>query len=230
VRITEGGNGELSRKVAASVSNRIGQRETALPQLITHFPKNGYDPSSLRYFLGPISYDLFKSPQGKKLNFEPGMEIAEANYSLNNQTGTLALINFPTHELAEGYQEQLENSDQNRGSMYVKRAGPLLGVLTGGFDPPTADSVLNSIQFSYAIKWIYDKNNSRSSRTVWGVPMPILGTVVRSILLVGILCGFSLLAGAGFGFFRVWLRNYAPQNYFDRPERTEMTRLKINEK
>jgi hypothetical protein len=231
VRITEGNEGsDLARRIGVSVSNRIGQRETALPQLITHFPKDGYNPSSLRYFLGPKSYDAFSTSRARRLKFEPGMEIAEAQYTVNNQTGTLSLINFPTHELAEGYQEELEKSEQNSGSTYVKRAGPLVGVLVGTFDPATADSLLNSIHFSYAIKWIYDKNNRNSGRTIWGVPMPILGTVVRSVMLVGILCGFSLLAGASFAFFRVWLRGYAPQNILDRPARTEMIRLKINEK
>jgi hypothetical protein len=234
VRLTQTnstGATDLPARVAVSVSNRIGQRKTALPGLISHFPKDGYDPSTLRYFLEPKSYGSFAAVRAQQLKFEPGMEIAEAQYTLNKQTGTLSLINFPTHEIAEGYQEELEKSDENRGSMYVKRAGPLVGVLVGSFDPSTADILLNSIHFSYAIKWIYDKNNSRSSgKTIWGVPMPILGTVVRSIVFVGILCGFSILAGVSFAFFRVWLRDYAPQNILDRPERTEMTRLKINEK
>lgn len=228
VRLQGEASPDLVKRVATSVSNRIGQRETALPSLISHLPKNGYDSSSLRYFLGPRSYGAFSVAQsGSRLKFEPGMEIAQARYTANNQTGTLSLISFPTHEMAEGYQESLEGSGSDAGyKVYVKRAGPLVGLLEGSFDPMTADGLLSSIHFTYSIKWIYDKN-SRSTATIWGVPMPILHTVVRSIALVALLCLLSLAAGAGFAFFRVWLRGYAPHNILDRPERTEMTRLKL---
>lgn len=219
---------DVVKRVATSVSNRIGQRETALPSLIAHFPQNGYNPSSLRYFLGPRSYDAFSIAQsGSHLKFESGMEIAQARYAVNNQTGLLSLISYPTHEMAEGYQESLEGPGPNAGyKVYVRRAGPLVGLLEGSFDPVTADGLLSSIHFTYAIKWIYDKNN-RSTGTIWGVPMPILHTVVRSIVLVALLCLLSLVAGVSFAFFRVWLRRYAPHNILDRPERTEMTRLKL---
>ncbi len=229
VRIQGAAETGLLKRIATSVSNRIGQRETALPALIGHFPQNGYDSSSLRYFLGPKSFSAFSiAPRGGSLRFEPGMEIAQARYVVSNQTGLLSLLNFPTHELAEGYQESLEGSTPNENfKLYVKRAGPLIGILEGSFDPATADGLLSSIHFSYAIKWIYDANNNRNAKSIWGVPVPILHTVVRSIALVALLCLSSLIAGASFAFFRVWLRRHAPHNILDRPERTEMIRLKL---
>jgi len=228
VRFQGQGPQGLEKRVATSVSNRIGRRETTLPSLISHFPQDGYDASSVHYFLGPRSYDSFSTSQsGNRLKFEPGMEVAQARYTLNNQAGMLSLINFPTHEMAEGYQESMGTPAANAGyRVYVKRAGPLLGVLEGSFDPATADNLLGSIHFTYAIKWIYDKNN-RSTGTIWGVPMPILHTVVGGIVLVALLCMLSLAAGTGLALFRVWLRRYAPHNILDRPERTEMTRLKL---
>jgi hypothetical protein len=114
------------------------------------------------------------------------------------------------------------------GRIYLKRAGPLVGILNGNFEPSGADKILGGIEFSYAVQWIYDRNNRRGE-VVWGVPTSILGTVVRSIAFVAMLAGLSLLAGAALALFRVWLRTYAPHNYLDRPERTEMIRLKINE-
>ena len=62
-----------------------------------------------------------------------------------------------------------------------------------------------------------------------GIPVGILGTVVRSLVLTGLLCGLSIIAGAGIATFRLLLRKYAPNNYLDRPERTEIIRLKIDE-
>lgn len=55
---------DLSKRVAVSVSNRIGNRSPATPQLITHLPKTGYEASSLRYYLGPKSYHTYASAVG----------------------------------------------------------------------------------------------------------------------------------------------------------------------
>jgi hypothetical protein len=234
VRIQEeGGPADLARRVARSVSNRIGERGPGTPMLISHFPKTGLEPSTVRYFLGPKSYDTFAgSVAGQRLKFAADMEVAQAQYALEGMKGLLSLVSFPTNQLAEQAFDDgagLEHGIGDDSRIYLKRTGPLLGVLEGSFDAPSAQKILDSIQFSYAIKWIYDKNNRSEQKVVWGVPMPILGTVVRSLLLTALLCGLSLLAGIGFAVFRLVLRGYAPGNYFDRPERTEIIRLKIDE-
>jgi hypothetical protein len=230
----DSGPEDLSRRVATSVSNRIGNRRTVTPQLVSHFPKIGYEASSIRYYLGPKSCDSYASAvAGRHLKFESDMEVAQAQYIIEDMKGLLSLVSFPTSQLAEQYSDDLASMDQNsagRSKVYLKRAGPLLGILEGTFDAGTANKILSSIQFTYAIKWIYDKNNRSNTKTIWGVPMPILGTVVRSLLLTALLCGISLFAGVGFAAFRLFLRGYAPHNYLDRPERTEIIRLKIDEK
>jgi hypothetical protein len=229
----EGGPADLGKRVAMSVSNRIGQRGPGTPILIFHFPKAGFEASSVRYFLGPKSYNDFAlSVTGQRLKFASDMEVAQAQYALQGMKGILSLVSFPTSQLAEQSFENGAGLGRGTGEssrIYLKRTGPMLGILEGSFDAPTAKTILDSLQFSYAIKWIYDKNNRSNERLVWGVPMPILGTVVRSLVLTALLCGLSLFAGVGFAAFRLVLRGYAPGNFFDRPERTEIIRLKIDE-
>jgi len=229
----DSGPEDLSKRVAVSVSNRIGNREPGAPRLITHFPKTGYDPSSVRYYLGPKSYDSYASViAGRHLKFESNMEVAQARYAIEDMKGLLSIVSFPTSQLAEKYFEDVAGMDStpsDRSKIYLKRTGPLLGILEGSFDSKMADKILSSIQFTYAIKWIYDKNSRGNTKTIWGVPMPILGTVVRSLILTALLCGISLFAGFGFAVFRLLLRGYAPHNYLDSPERTEIIRLKIDE-
>ncbi len=228
----EAGPQDLPKRVAVSVSNRIGERMPGLPSLISHFPKIGYEASSVRYYLGPKSFDSYAMEvAGQHLKFQSDMEIAQAKYAVEGMKGLLSLVSFPTSQLAQQFFDDaggLDGRTGDKSKVYVKKIGPLLGILDGTFDAGTAEKILGSLQFSYAIKWIYDKNN-RSDKTVWGVPMPILGTVVRSLLLTALLCGLSLFAGVGFAIFRLALRGYAPRNYFDRPERTEIIRLKIDE-
>jgi len=229
----DSGPEDLSKRVAVSVSNRIGKRETGVPRLISHFPKTGYDSSSVRYYLGRKAYDSYASAAaGRHLRFESNMEVAQAQYSIQDMKGLLSLVSFPTSQLAEEYFEEMagmERSSVDASKIYLKRAGPLLGILEGSFDSGTANKILSSIQFRYTVKWIYDNNSRSNARTIWGVPMPILGTVVRSLILTALLCGISLFAGVGFAVFRLLLRSYAPHNYLDNPERTEIIRLKIDE-
>jgi hypothetical protein len=224
---------DLPGRVGLSVSNRIGKRDTVPPPLASHLPRKGLNRSTLRYFLGKQAFDRY----GKKLSrqafeFSPGMEVLQAQYLLSGQSGVFSLISFPTGQLAEDFFNQphnIESTGSETGTKtYGKRAGPLVAILDGNFSAETADTLLSDVKFAYSIKWIYDKNN-RSSQTIWGIPVGILGTVVRSLVLVALLCLASAGAGLALAIFRIALRGYAPNNFLDRPERTEMIRLKINE-
>jgi hypothetical protein len=231
VRVQGDNPDDLLRRVAQSVSNRIGPREAAESLLPSHLPRRGMEASSVRFFLGPRAFKKQATAiSGSFLKFQPDMEIAQARYSLENQAGVLSLLSFPTSQLAEEYFDGLDAAtvSQRETHVFAKKVGPLVGVLEGNFDPSSASALLGSIRFSYSIKWIYDKN-ARSSSTVWGVPVGLLGTVVRSLVLTVLLCGVSLLAGIGMGAFRLALRTYAPRNFLDRPERTEMIRLNLDQ-
>jgi hypothetical protein len=230
VRLRASDLADLMGHVAVSVSNRIGPRQPKTPSLISHLPAPGLDISSIKYFLGDRSFTQYSGQMpGLAFKFSEEMEVVQAAYGYNNQAGILSLISFPTAQMAQEYFDQAPDSAQSVESrVYTRRVGPLVGILAGGFDVGAADSILGGIKFSYTVKWIYDKNNN-SSRTLWGVPVKILGTVVRSLVLTALLCFGSIFFGAGFAVFRLILRDYAPGNYFDRPERTEMIRLRLNE-
>ncbi len=223
-----GAPADLLRRIAISMSNRIGSQKRKPPSLISHFPNPGYDPSSLRYFVGPDSFKAHSETRpGGYVEFASGMELAQARYSLQNQTGILSLSIFPTTQVAEGYYSELAGVASKKESAvrtYAKRAGPLVAILEGSFEPAVADRILDSLQYSYSIRWIYEKPKGK---TVWGIPTAILGSVVNSLLFVALLCVTSIVLGAGYAIFRVILRGHAPNNPLDRPERTEITRLKM---
>jgi hypothetical protein len=216
---------DLVKRVAISVSNRIGSRQPKPPSLVSHLPKTGYDPASVRYFPAPKAFEFYC---GSRITvpFRPNsdMEIAQANYTLNNYTGLLYLLSFPTSEVAEEYYTGLSVSGIERtgNKTYAKRAGPLVGILTGSFDPGTADKILNGIQYKYSLRWVYEKGEK--SKTVWGIPAGILGTVVKSLLFVVLLCAASIVLGIGVALIRVMIRQ---KRSLDQPDENEMTRLRL---
>ena len=229
VRIRSEVPGDLARRLARSVGNRIGQHDQE-PALITNLPKAGLDPGSLRYCLGPLAFARYAQPlAGKRIEFRDELEIAQARYTLENQTGMLSLVGFPTIQLAEDYFESLFGlmDHDSKTELYIKKSGPMLAILEGDFGPRTADRLLSAIEFTYSVKWIYDARN-RSSEGMWGVSGGIMNTVVRSLALTALLAGFSLFGGALFATLRLLLRGYAPNNFLDRPDRTELIRLRFD--
>ena len=100
-----------------------------------------------------------------------------------------------------------------------------MALLEGAFDPRTAESILRPLKFEYSVRWIYDKNNE--NRIVWGIPTPILGTVVKSLFFVALLCLVSIAAGAGFAFFRFALREHGSGGAADQSEQTDIIRLRL---
>jgi hypothetical protein len=220
---------DLLKRVATSVSNRINPERKKAPSLISHLPKQGLDGSSLRYFVGAKSFDAYSSASRTgPLKFSSDMEVAQARYSINNQTGILSLVSFPTSQVADDYYLGMNGAASPQVSTsrtYAKKAGPLVAILEGNFDPGAADKILSSVRFSYSIRWIQEKRDV--PKTIWGIPAGILGTVVKSLFFVVVLCGVSILAGACFALLRFMLRGYAIKNGIGQPEGNEITRLKL---
>ena len=103
----------------------------------------------------------------------------------------------------------------------------MLAILEGDFAPRTADRLLSSIEFSYSVKWIYDAKNRAFRRNVGGIR--------RSYEYGSQVPGSDRIAGRGFTVggaivrtLRILLRGYAPNNILDRPDRTELIRLRFD--
>jgi hypothetical protein len=225
IRIRSSGSSrELLRRIATSISNRMGEPKRKTPSLISYFPESGLEIDSLEYYPGPKPFEAYTSGSSSIVRPLGDMEIARARYAVNNQDGTLSLLEFPTSQLTDEYFSTLSSSSAPTGSAYLKKIGPLLCVLEGGFSSDVAVSILENIQFSYSVLWNQEK---APSPITWGIPVPILNTTVLSFLLSFALCIFSIVIGAGIAGFRLLLRHYVPQNPLDDPKRTEITRLKL---
>ena len=219
----------LLHRAATSVSNRIGTPQQKFPSLVAYLPALGMDTTSLQYFPGSKSFESYTAPASDNI-IQPmyDMEIARAFYSAESQSGFFYLLKFPTPEIAEQYYSELSLDPSSADSigMYLLRSGPLLCVLQGSFSTEYASDILSPIQYSYSVKWIYNKK--AQSSTVWGIPVAILNSTVWSFFLVIVLCLSSILAGAGLAGIRLLIRHFIPGNPLDDPKRTEITRLKLS--
>ena len=224
-----GVSANLMMRIAKSMSNRIDSNERTIPSLIAHLPPPGYDSASLRYFTQLNLYETYAGDRAEKfLKVSSAVEVAQARYSVADRTGNLFLLGFPTPQVAEEYFEALPTMNAVKNSvktLFAKRVGPLVAILEGDFDPGSADRILHPLKYEYSIRWIYDERNQ--TKIVWGVPTRILGTVVKSLLFVAMLCLVSVVAGAGLAFLRFGLRRHAAGNSSDQTEQTDLIRLRL---
>jgi len=227
VRIRAASAGDLPRRVAVSVANRIGRPESKLPTLVGHVPTERCDPSTARYFMGPKALGFFGLPVARAPLLIPSdAQAAQASCATQEGKGVLTLIGLPTIELAEEYFDAgaILNRDPSRDpSLYSRQTGTLVGILEGNFAPEAADKTLGAIQFSYSIKWIFDRSSGQG-RTIWGVPVRILGTVVRSLVFTALLCLVSIAAGFLIAGGRMYVRKR-----WGRSDDGDIIRLKIDE-
>jgi hypothetical protein len=227
VRIHTTDPGDLARRVAVSITNRIGNPTPKRPSLIRHLPPEGCDPAAARYFLGPRALESFGAPVGgNALKLPPDAEVTQIACTLQGQSGAFTLISFPTIQIAEEYFNSggvYRVGAGRSANLYTRQTGLFVGLLEGNFAPDVADKTLGSLQFSYSIKWIYEKN--RPSRIIWGVPVKVLGTVVRSLMFTGLLCVASIVAGIALAIGRV----YARKRWTRLEEHDSYIRLRLDE-
>jgi hypothetical protein len=230
VRIqSKGAPEDLVKRVAASISRRMGPPQPKPPSLISHFPKIGFDASSLKYFPSVETFRSYSDPAAaKSLNVSSDAEIAEARYTGDNQSGLMFLLKFPTIQVAEEYFQDLplsENSGKDAAQTYVKRAGPIVAILKGPFAASFADKVLSSLRYGYSVQWIFERR--KKPGIIWGIPVGILDTFVKSLFFVSLLCVTSIFLGIIFALCRFTIRNRLSRNAPDQPERTDITRLRL---
>jgi hypothetical protein len=227
VRIRDLQSTEFQRRLALSIGNRIGNSESKLPSLVGHIPGAECDPFSARYFLGPLALGTFGAPiAGTALKLPSGTEVLQANCGPSGNRGMITMLSFPTIQLAEEYFESGSVFPRARGTspnIYTRQTGPLVSILEGNFAPGAADKVLGSIKFDYSVKWIFDRNNQQN-RMIWGVPMSILGTVVRSLVFTALLCLISIAVGILLAAGKIYARRR-----WGRSDDDYFIRLKIHE-
>ena len=211
VRISgKGASKELLEKTAAVVGSKMPPSGGERPELLDYFPSNGYDASGLRYFPSPDAYKTWtagKAPDYMDIVYD--VEIATAGYNTGGYSGTVYLLKFPTHELAEEYYDELAVSTTaaSKGlSIYARRAGPVVAALEGNFDPVSAAELLSEVNFSYSMRWVYGDEDSYE--TVWGVPGVVLSAVVYSLFFCFIAIAASVVIGLAIGYGRFALRQY----------------------
>ena len=131
---------------------KVGGRRGLAPLVPTLFPAAGFDPSTLRYAVGPLGYAAMggKLPAAD-LGWDKSAEVATAGYHGNR--GTLTLLMYPTPQIAGDRGRAIQN-DVNAegpakfGTIKMRRIGPLVGVTMGGLSDSQAIDLVTALRLN----------------------------------------------------------------------------------
>ncbi len=165
-----------------------------LPLLLEALPPSGLIPNSERYILGPVSLQRFEPRIAPSLAaFHLGAEAQLGQYQTPKGKLILAIFSYPTPNMAR---ERFDEFQKIPGAV-AKRAGSLVAVT---IQPPDADAAERVLaQVRYTANVTMNETPPVNVKQVGGMLMSI-------VALAGFILGLCLVAGIGFGAFRVLLR------------------------
>jgi hypothetical protein len=224
-KVTPMSAGEL-RELASDFSSNGGSSAN-LPTIPNYLPKQGLVENSLKYVSGPVGLARIDSPLNAGIvDFATGAEVASADYNTAEGTARLTLISYPTPAVAaeklkaiEAWHPMNVAGSNNGSTVYSKRTGPVVAVLTGSISREEAKTLLASVNYDADVTWNqnthFDRNNNLGS------------LLVNIIVLIAIITGLAIVAGIAFGGVRVVLKRLFPDRVFDRSQDVEIIRLNI---
>ncbi len=191
---------------------------TAPPPLAQYLPAQGVVSNSERYVLGPVVLEkLAPAIPPSVAAFHLGAEAQFAEYQATGGRLALALFSYPTPQLARAQFEEF----QKLPDLMVKRSGPLIAVVVKPFSRDEAARLLARVRWDATLTWSQQPGSQKDN----------VGNLILNIfLLTGIILGFALVAGLGFGSVRILLRRYLPGTRFDPGTDTDFVRLGLSDR
>jgi hypothetical protein len=206
--------GEL-RDLAKRLPNISGSRALT-PPVLAFLPQSRLDKQTTHYAVGPACYVGSGGVLPPALvGFDRGAETATANYSLMSGSATLTIINFPTPQMAQAAEKQIDAylkagsqaqppwpqalQDSDQRSLAARSTGPLVAVVSGEAPPDETRKLLDSVYYSANLTAIPGSRESEAAKA----GQLLLGIAQLSIIGVAaaLLLGFFL--GGGRALYRL---------------------------
>jgi hypothetical protein len=169
---------------------------TGLPVLAGYLPSNGLVLNSERYVTGPAALQKFDSSIPPSVAaFHQGAEAQIGVFHSPKGDATLAIFNYPTHQIA---MQRIADFEKLPGAV-AKRSGPLVAVVLSPPDADFAERLLGEVRYQAEVTRDEYVPTKRDNIGV---------LVINAFILIGILLAFAVVSGIAFGGFRAFRRRY----------------------
>src|SRR5688572_7241945 len=187
--------------------------QAALPALTGFLPTRDLVPGSQRFVIGPAGLEAFEPRIAPSIaGFHLGAEAQLARYKSADGELNLALFSYPTPHIAR---DRVEELSKVAGAV-VKRSGPLVAVIIAPPGADAAERLLARVNYQATVTW-----NEKPLKPEPGVAE----FLITAFTFIGVLVGFTLLAGVGYAGLRIGLRKWSGQ-----PEDEPMVTLHLGDK
>lgn len=171
---------------------KVGGPKGLPPMLPTLLPAKGLDRESVRYALGPVSYEAMGGAlPGSILGFDKAAEAVTAKYA---GRGRLTLLLYPTPEIAadklRAIEEEIHKEGKSAGTVVLRRTGTLVSVTTGDWTLAEAKTLVQGIRPKVEVTW------NKQMPPQFHVEVRKTYSLLSSI---AIFCGFGALAAIVLG-------------------------------
>jgi hypothetical protein len=207
---------------------------TPFPTIGEYLPQDGLVHRSERYVVGPQALSHFLAlAQDDWVGFDFARDAIVARYNLKGANGdaTLFLISYQTPQIAALKFDAMlrrfpidppEGAVSGQTVLYGKRASSLVALVSGAPSRAAADALLDRVSYQSQVTW----NEPHQKLTD-----PSLSTmVVGAIIGTGTIMLLAIVAGIGFGGFRIIVKFFLPGKVFDREKQVEILQLGISSK
>jgi hypothetical protein len=220
VRITDVGQAVRGRParsdaILLALDDEIAPGNTAVTRaaLLDSLPASAMVADSQRYFLGPESLNSYVEHGRDMFDFAGDTEAVAAQYNqpddksaadgsaAASQILKIAIVEYHTPQFATdamtratGYLSSLPENEQEQ--IILKRVGNYVVEAVNVRDRATAESLVNSVQYPYTVKWLRNP--------LWPTNDPFrvqkaAQMLVSTFGLLGLILGTVLLVGSVFG-------------------------------
>ncbi len=202
-----------------------------LPDLTEHLPVKGFIDRSDKYVLGPVALnEFFPVAQDDWLGFYAGAEAEVAKYRVDGRELSLVLADFPTPQSAQKRLNDIQrdlhvnpkDASATAAPIFARRAVTMLAIVSGARNQAEANALLDQIQSGAEVTW---------SEPTFQFKEPTIGAmIVGAIEGTGVICLFAVIAGIGFGGFRLVTKRFLPDRVFDRSSTMQVLQLGLGSK
>jgi hypothetical protein len=193
------------RPLAEGLPKVTGNKGVA-PLLPTLIPEKGLVAGSVRYALGPASYQAEGGVlPAQSLGWDKSAEAVTAQYDDRRGKETLTVLLYPTPMIAGTFTRAIEDGLGRMGPGFaqarVKRQGELVALASGSFSAEDAAALAAGVRLRQEVS--FDKD----VQPVFHTEVQKTASLLVSIaILSGVLMGAAVLLGLFLGVGRAWIR------------------------
>jgi Family of unknown function (DUF6599) len=187
------------------------------PPVSVSLPARGLVPDSERYIVSASFVGERLGLDPEVLGFDKDVEMATAAYQEGPARATLALLSYPTPQLARLHSEAWLSAVPDPGP--TRRSGLLFGIVTSTNSPDFSETILSELSSQFDITWEEPPRD----------PLTIQRIILTAFTWIGIAMGFTVFAGLGVGGLRIYMKTRYGHGLFGDVEPPGFLQLKLDQ-